>query len=241
MVALLRKEISGFLSSLIGYVVITVFLLMVGLFLWLFPDNVLDKGYADLDTLFMIAPWVFLFLIPAITMRSFAEEKRTGTIEMLLTKPLSTLQLILAKFFAGWILSLLSLLPTLIYYYSVYQLAEPVGNLDHGGILGSYIGLSLLSAVFVCIGLFASSLTENQIVAFITAVFFCFFLFIGFESIANFDLLGPLDTVMLKLGINEHYRSISRGVIDTRDIAYFTGLCALFILFTKSSIESRKW
>lgn len=241
--ALLKKEVSGFLSSLIGYVVIIVFLLMVGLFMWIFPGdmNVLDKGYADLDTLFLIAPWVFLFLVPAITMRSFAEEKRTGTIELLLTKPLSTWQLILAKFFSGWLLTLIALLPTIVYYITVYQLADPVGNVDKGGIIGSYIGLSLLSAVFVSIGIFASSLTENQIVAFILAVFLCFFIFIGFESIASFDLLGPLDNVMIKLGVNDHYRSISRGVIDSRDLIYFMGVCALFVILTRSVIESRKW
>lgn len=241
--ALLRKEINGFLSSLIGYVVIIVFLLMVGLFVWIFPGdmNLIDKGYADMDSLFLIAPWVFLFLVPAITMRSFAEEKRTGTIELLLTKPLSTLQLILAKFLSGWFLTLIAILPTVIYYITIYRLADPVGNVDQGGILGSYIGLSLLSAVFVSIGIFASSLTENQIVAFISAVFLCFFIFIGFESIASFDLLGPLDTMMIKLGINDHYRSISRGVIDTRDVAYFIGVCAIFVFLCKSVIESRKW
>ena len=241
--ALLKKEINGFLSSLIGYVVIIVFLLMVGLFVWIFPGdmNLLDKGYADMDSLFLIAPWVFLFLVPAITMRSFAEEKRTGTIELLLTKPLSTLQLILAKFFSGWLLTLIAIVPTIIYYVTIYQLADPVGNVDQGGILGSYIGLALLSAVFVSIGIFASSLTENQIVAFISAVFLCFFIFIGFESIASFDLLGPLDSLIIKFGINDHYRSISRGVVDTRDVAYFVGVCAIFIFLCKSVIESRKW
>ncbi len=241
--ALLRKEINGFLSSLIGYVVIIVFLLMAGLFVWIFPGdmNLLDKGYADMDSLFLIAPWVFLFLVPAVTMRSFAEEKRTGTIELLLTKPLSTVQLILAKFLSGWLLTLIAILPTIIYYVTIYRLADPVGNVDQGGILGSYIGLALLSAVFVSIGIFASSLTENQIVAFITAVFLCFFIFIGFESIASFDLLGPLDSLMIKVGINEHYRSISRGVIDTRDVTYFVGVCAIFIFLCKSVIESRKW
>jgi ABC-2 type transport system permease protein len=241
--ALLKKEISGFLSSLIGYVVIIVFLLMVGLFMWIFPGdmNLLDKGYADMDTLFLIAPWVFLFLIPAITMRSFSEEKRTGTIELLLTKPLSVTELIMAKFLSGWILTLISILPTIIYYFTIYNLADPIGNVDQGGILGSYIGLSLLSAAVVSIGIFASSLTENQIVAFITAVFLCFFIFIGFESIASFDLLGAFDSVIMKFGINEHYRSVSRGVLDTRDLVYFIGLCAIFILLTKASIESRKW
>ncbi|NNC82386.1 MAG: gliding motility-associated ABC transporter permease subunit GldF [Flavobacteriales bacterium] len=241
--ALLNKEINGFLSSLIGYVVIIVFLLMVSLFMWIFPGdmNVLDKGYAEMDTLFLIAPWVFLFLIPAITMRSFSEEKRTGTLELLLTKPLSVWQIILAKFFSGWLLTIISILPTVVYYFSIYNLADPIGNVDSGGILGSYIGLGFLSAGFVSIGIFASSLTENQIVAFILAVFLCFFIFIGFESIASFDLLGPLDSLMLDLGINEHYRSMSRGVVDSRDVLYFLGLCTVFLLLTKTSVESHRW
>lgn len=241
--ALYKKEIRGFLHSLIGYVVIIVFLLMTGLFMWVFPGemNTLDNGYAEMDTLFLIGPWVFLFLIPAITMRSFSEEKRTGTLEFLLTKPLTDTSLVLAKFFAGWTLSILSILPTLIYYLSLYQLAVPVGNLDNGGILGSYIGLAFLSGAFVSIGIFASSLTANQIVAFILAVFLCFFMFIGFESIASFDLLGSLDAFVIQLGMNEHYRSLSRGVIDTRDVTYFVGLIVIFILATRTGISARKW
>jgi ABC-2 type transport system permease protein len=241
--ALFKKEIGSFLSSLIGYVVIIVFLLLVSLFMWVFPGefNLLDKGTSDLDTLFLIAPWVFLFLIPAVTMRSFAEEKRTGTIEMLLTKPLTDMQLIMAKFFSGWTLVLIALVPTIIYYFSVHYLASPAGNLDNGGILGSYIGLAFLSASFVAIGIFASSLTENQIVSFIISVFLCFFVYIGFESIASFDLLGGLDSLMIQLGINEHYRSMSRGVIDTRDIVYFIAVIAIFLMLTRTSLESRKW
>lgn len=241
--ALYKKEVRGFLHSLIGYVVIIVFLLMTGLFMWVFPGemNTLDNGYAEMDTLFLIGPWVFLFLIPAITMRSFSEEKRTGTLEFLLTKPLTDTRLVLAKFLAGWTLSILSILPTLVYYLSLYQLAVPAGNLDNGGILGSYIGLVFLSGAFVSIGIFASSLTANQIVAFILAVFLCFFMFIGFESIASFDLLGSLDAFVIQVGMNEHYRSLSRGVIDSRDVAYFTGIIVIFVLATRTGISARKW
>jgi len=241
--ALLKKEISGFLSSLIGYVVMAVFLIVVGLFTWVFPGefNLLDRGYAELDTLFLIAPWVFLFLIPAVTMRSFSEERRTGTIELLLTHPITDTKLILGKMLAGWVLTLVAILPTVVYYFSVSHLAEPMGNLDNGGIIGSYIGLAFLSAAFVSIGTFASALTENQVVAFIIGVFLCFFVFIGFDSIASFDLLGGLDDLMIKLGINEHYKSMSRGVIDSRDVIYFFALCGVFFLLTKTSVESRKW
>ena len=243
MLALLRKEISSFLSSLIGYIVITVFLLINGLFLWIFEGefNILNLGYANLDGLFMIAPFVFLFLVPAITMRTFAEEKRTGTIELILTKPLTEFRIIMAKFLAGLILVLFSLLPTLMYVFSVYQLGLPKGNLDMGGIWGSYIGLLFLAASFVAIGLFASAISENQIVSFLVAVFFCGFLYIGFEFVYSLDLFGKVDLFIKSLGINEHYRSMSRGVLDTRDILYFLGVIALFLLLSKYFIERRKW
>ena len=243
MFALLRKEISLFLSSLIGYMVITVFLLVNGLFIWVFASdfNILDFGYANLDGLFMIAPFVFLFLIPAITMRSFADENRMGTIEMLLTKPLTDLQIVLAKYFAGVVLVIFAVVPTFFYLYSVYQLGLPRGNIDMGGMWGSYIGLFFLGASFVSIGLFASSLTSNQIVAFIVAVFLSLIVYVGFDFIYSLDLFGPIDLFVKSLGINAHYTSMSRGVIDTRDVIYFISLIGIFILLTKLSLESRKW
>ena len=243
MYTLLKKEISGFLNSVLGYVVIAVFLLVNSLFLWVFPleSNILDFGYANIDGLFTIAPFIFLFLIPAITMRFFAEEKKTGTIELLMTRPLSDLQVILAKYLAAFILVFISLLPTLIYYFSVYQLGFPKGNIDAGGMWGSYIGLLFLAASFVSIGIFSSSLTDNQIISFILAVVLSGFIYIGFEFIYNLDLFGQVDLLVKMLGISSHYASMSRGVIDTRDVVYFLSLIALFILFTKLSIESRKW
>ncbi|MBP5573205.1 MAG: gliding motility-associated ABC transporter permease subunit GldF [Bacteroidales bacterium] len=243
MYALFKKEISNFLSSLIGIMVIVVFLLVTGLFLWVFQSdfNLLSYGYANLDGLFILAPWVFLFLVPAVTMRSFAEENRTGTIEMLLTKPLSDWQIIFAKFLAGVVLVLLSLLPTAVYYFSVYRLGLPVGNLDSGGIMGSYIGLFLLSASFVAVGLFCSSVTNNQILAFILSVFLCGFLYIGFEFIFSLSLFGPIDLFIQRLGMSAHYSSISRGVVDTRDILYFLSVMALFLSMTKLVLSSRKW
>jgi len=239
---LFKKEIRAFLSSLIGYVAISVFLLLVGLFLWILPtdSNILSNGYAGLDSLFSLAPWVFLFLIPAITMRSFADEKKAGTIEFLLTKPLTDLQIILAKYFAGVTLVLFSLLPTLIYYYSIYKLGNPIGNIDSGGTYGSYIGLFFLASAFTAIGIFASSLSDNQIVAFILAVFLCFFCYIGFEY-AGMLASGKASSLILSLGINDHYTSMSRGVIDTRDVIYYLSLISVFILMTKTSLESRKW
>ena len=247
MYALLKKEISNFLSSLIGIMVIVVFLLITGLFLWVFQSdfNLLPYGssvaYANLDSLFIIAPWVFLVLVPAVTMRSFAEENRTGTIEMLLTKPLSDWQIIWAKFLAGVALVLLALIPTFVYYFSIYQLGLPKGNLDSGGIWGSYIGLFLLSSSFVSIGVFCSSLTNNQILAFILSVFLCGFLYIGFEFIYSLSLFGKVDLFIQQLGMNAHYGSLSRGVIDTRDVLYFFSVIVIFLSATKLVLASRKW
>ena len=243
MYALFKKEISNFLSSLIGIMVIVVFLLITGLFLWVFKSdfNLLMYGYANLDGLFILAPWVFLFLVPAVTMRSFAEENRTGTIEMLLTKPLSDWQIILAKFLASVALVLLSLIPTAVYYFSVYRLGFPMGNLDSGSIMGSYIGLFLLSSSFVAIGIFCSSVTNNQILAFILSVFLCGFIYIGFEFIYSLSLFGSIDLFIQRLGMAAHYSSISRGVVDTRDILYFVSVMALFLSMTKLVLASRKW
>ena len=243
MIALLRKEIANFFSSVIGYLVIIVFLLITGLFLWVFPVefNILDFGFAQMDGLFIIAPFVFLFLVPAITMRSFADEKRTGTIEMLLTKPLSDFKIVMAKFLAAFILLLISLLPTLTYFFSVYQLGYPQGNIDTGGAIGSYIGLLFLGSAFIAIGLFTSSITTNQIISFIFAVFISGFIFTGFDFIYELSIFGEFGLMIKSLGINEHYASISRGVIDTRDLIYFFSVISLFLVLTKLSLQSRKW
>ena len=246
MLTLYLKEIRSFLSSLIGYIAIGVFISLVGIFMWVIPSdsggsNVLDNGFANIDPLFFIAFWVYLFLIPAITMRSFSEEKKTGTIELLLTRPLTDLQLVLAKYFAGCTLVVVSLLPTLIYYYSVHLLGAPKGNIDTGGMWGSYIGLLFLGAGFVAIGVFASAIAENQVIAFIIALLLCFFLYIGFEFIAQSGLFGKYDAFFKGLGLNDHYVSMSRGVIDTRDALYFISVIALFNLLTKLVLESRKW
>lgn len=243
MFTLLKKEVNAFLNSLIGYIVLVVFLLVNGLFMWVFPldFNVLEYGYANIDGLFLLAPFVFLFLIPAITMRSFADEKKSGTIELLLTRPITDFQIILAKYFAGVVLVVLALLPTLIYFYSVYQLGYPKGNIDMGGTWGSFIGLLFLGSSFVAIGLFASSLTDNQIISFIVGAVLCAFTYIGFELIYGLSLFGSIDLFIKTLGINAHYAAMSRGMIDTRDVVYFFSLIGIFLLFTKLSLESRKW
>ena len=243
MYTLLKKEISGFFSSLTGYIVIIVFLIINSLFMWTFPgaNNVLDAGYATLDTLFTISPWVFLFLAPAVTMRMFADEKKSGTIELLLTRPLSDFQIIAAKYLAGLVLVLFSILPTLIYFYSVYQLGNPMGNIDTGGTWGSFIGLFFLAAIYVAIGVLSSSFTENQIVAFIVGMLLCFIVYIGFDYLSELTVFKSINGFVINLGINEHYKSMSRGVIDSRDMIYFVSAIAFFLLITKTILQSRKW
>jgi len=243
MLSIYFKELNHFFSSLIGYLAIGIFLLLTGLFIWVFKQySVLDYGYSTLEVLFYMAPRVLLILVPAVTMRSFAEEKNQGTMELLFTKPVKDFQIILAKFLAAYTLVVFSILPTLIYFYSVYQLGSPVGNIDTGGVWGSYIGLLFLGAAFVAIGIFMSALSSNQIVAFILTVATCAFAFWAFDLISWFDVFsGTLDHFIEQLGISAHYDSISRGVVDTRDVLYFLSIIFIFLLFTKTSIESRKW
>ena len=243
MFAIFRKEINGFFSSLTGYVVILVFLLVNSLFMWVFPGewNIFDNGYAGLDTLFLISPWVFLFLVPAVTMRMFSEEKRLGTIELIYSRPVTERGIIWGKYLASVVLVLMALLPGIVYYFSVYILGEPPGNLDKGATLGSFIGLFFLASVYASAGLFASSLTDNQVVAFLLAVVICFFLFTGFDSFAYLPFLKKLDEYVIMLGINEHYKSVSRGVIDIRDAAYFAAVAVIFTEATRLVLLSRKW
>ena len=243
MYSLFYKEITHFFSTLTGYLVIGVYLIANSLFLWVLPGNfnIPDNGYATLESLFIISPWIFMFLVSAVTMRMFADEKKLGTLELLLTKPISELQIVLAKYFAAVLLVLFSLLPTLIYFLSVYLLGNSMGNVDTGGTWGSYLGLFFLAAIYVSIGIFASSLTDNQIIAFIISVVLSLMFYIGFDAIGSIPLFSGIESVIGLLGISEHYKSISRGVIDFRDIVYFVGIASLFILFTRTVLQSRKW
>ncbi len=242
MLAILQKEIRSFLSSLIAYIVVAAFLLAIGLFMWIYKDtNALDYGAASLDTLFMMAPWVFIFLISAITMRSFAEEKKAGTIELLTTHPITDWQIILGKFFAGLALVVFALIPTLLYYYTIHKLGSPIGNIDTGAMWGSYIGLLFLGGCYVSVGLFASSLTDNQIVAFILSTFLCFISFSVMGQLSGSFGTGKLNYYIEWLGIDYHYQSISRGILDTRDIIYFVSFIALFLGLTNLSFGRRKW
>ena len=242
MMAIFSKEVKSFLNSLIAYIVISVFLISIGLLMWVFPEtNVFDYGYASMETLFSLAPYVFIFLIPAITMRSFAEEKKTGTMELLFTRPVTDWQVIFGKYLSALLVVLLALAPTLIYYIALYQIGNPVGNIDTPGVIGSYVGLVMLAAVFTSIGLFSSLLTENQIIAFIVGVFLCFILYTGFSSLAAIDVWGKSSLILEQLGILYHYNSVSRGLIDSRHIIYFLSCIASMLLLTKLMLEARKW
>lgn len=242
MYAVFKRELFSFLNSLMAYITIGIFLLACAMLLWFFPDtSILDYGYAELNGFFSLVPFLFMFLIPAITMRSFAEERREGTYVLLATRPISDGQIILAKYFSCVVLMLFALLPTLIYYYSIYQLGLPKGNIDSGAVIGSYLGLFLLGNAFTAIGIFASSITKNQVIAFAVAVFLCFFTFSGFDSLSKIFELQTLGNVLINLGISEHYQSISRGVLDTRDLVYFITFVLVFFGFTKLAIGGRKW
>jgi ABC-2 type transport system permease protein len=239
---ILVKEFNNFLNSLIAYIVIGVFLTAIGLLMWVFPEtSVLEYGYADMHTLFTLAPYVYIFLIPAITMRSFAEEKRAGTIELLLTRPLTDWDIILGKYLASFLLVVFSILPTLIYYFTIRGLGIPVNNVDTSGVMGSYIGLILLGGVFCSIGMLASSLTSNQIVAFISSAFLCFLFYTGFDSMAALNVWSAQALLIKQLGILLHYESMGKGLIDTRDLVYFFSVAFMFLLLTKVVIGSRSW
>jgi ABC-2 type transport system permease protein len=225
---------------MVAYVTIGVFLLVMGLFLWVFPESsILEYGYAGLDSLFSTAPYLFMFLIPAITMRSLAEERKEGTFEILATRPITDWQIVFGKYLACVVIVLFALLPTLVYYYSVYTLGTPQGNIDTGAVIGSYIGLFLLGGAFVAIGLFASGITGNQIIAFTIAVFLCFIAYSGLDSLSS--LLSLQSLGLQNFGINQHYQSISRGVLDTRDLVYFLSFIGLFLIITKTIVGGRKW
>lgn len=239
MFSIFNKEIKSFFGTLTGYIVVGIFLILTSLFLWVIPGeyNIPDSGYANIDGLFTIAPWLFLFLCPAVSMRAFAEEKQSGTWELLVTKPISKWEIVLGKYFASVVLVLIALIPTIIHYFVVSYLAEPVGNVDSGAFWGSFIGLIFLTFVYMAIGIFASSLSNNQIIAFVIAIVISFALFYGFDLIISFFDSGKSMDFIANLGINAHYKSISRGVIDSRDVVYFSIVSYLFLLFTQRKIS----
>jgi ABC-2 type transport system permease protein len=242
MFAIFIKEINSFLNSLIAYMVITAFLTFIGLNTWVFSDtSVLNFGYADMNTLFEFGPLAFLLLIPAITMKTFAEEKKEGTIELLLTRPLSDWDIILGKYFSSLGLVVVALLPTLIYYFSIYTLGNPPGNIDSAAVFSSYTGLLLLAAVFTGIGIFSSVITKNQVISFLICLILCYFLYDGIAQIASINIWSSNAPFIASLGLGYHYDALSRGLIDSRDVFYFISIIAIMLLLTHKILGSRKW
>ena len=238
MLAIFKKEFNSFFTSTIAYLTIGMFLLINGLFLWVFDDdfNILNAGFADLTSFFYLAPWILIFLIPAITMKTFADEFRSGTIEILKTRPITNVTLVLGKFFAILILLIIVLIPTFVYAYSIHELGNPVGNLDYGSISGSYLGLFLLASSFASIGIFTSTLSKNQVVAFLLGICMVFLLYFGFDATSS--LFGDCSYTIKLFGMNEHYKSISRGVIDSRDVLYFMSIIIFFLFVSKQKLTN---
>ena len=235
------KEINSFFSSIVGYVALLVFLIACGLFLWIIPQySILEYGYASLDRFFEIAPWLLLLLVPAVTMRSFADEFRTGTIEWLYTKPVTDIDIIVGKYLATLALIAFAILPTLIYVYTISVLSFPDIGLDTGAIIGSYIGLFCLAATFAAVGIFCSSLTANQVVGFLISLLACYLLYTGFEQLSKLPNFSEgIDYYLSMIGMEFHYDSISRGVVDSRDVVYFLSVIIFFVSLTRYSLNSR--
>ena len=234
-----KKELRQFFSSLTGYIVIIVFLLVNGLVLFVLRNNLLENGYATLDAFFLFAPWILLFLVSAITMRSFSEEFKTGTFELLQTRPIGSWQIVTGKFLGSLAVAFIALIPTLVYYFVINHLASTTG-IDSGAAAGSYLGLLLLTAVFTSIGICISSFTTNSVVAFILALVACVLFYYGFTTISELPVFqNGADYYIEMIGIRFHYESISRGVIDTRDVIYFLSLIVFFLLLTRQNLGRR--
>lgn len=240
MYSIYKKEILSFFNSLIAYIVIGIFLTVIGLYMWVIPDTVFDLAVADMSLLFLVSPYVFLFLIPAITMRSFSEEKKSGTLELLLTRPITEWQLVIGKTLAALTIVVIALIPTLVYFYTIYQLGNPVGNIDAAGVVGAYIGLILLAAVLTAVGTFASSLTDNQIISFISALFFGWVLLEGVGYLGQL-IGGDLGLMIGGFGLSYHYAALSKGVLDVYNLVFLLSGVALFMSATRLVIQSRKW
>jgi ABC-2 type transport system permease protein len=235
-----KKELNQFFSSLTGYITIILFLLINGIFLFMLNDSsIFEYGYASLDKFFELAPWILMFLVPAITMRTLSDEFKAGTYEILKTKPLSSVQIVLGKYFSILIVLVLAILPTLVYIITIRSLSAQ-GGIDSGGIAGSYIGLFLLAAVFAAIGLCCSGFTNNPVVAFLISTFSCLLLYFGFNALSRLPFFeNGADYYIEMLGIDFHYRSISRGVLDSRDLIYFLSVIFLFLMITVKNLRRR--
>ena len=242
MISILQKEVAAFLNSMIAYIIIVLFLVIMGMFMWVLPDtSILNYGFAEMNSLFSTAPFIFMFVIPAITMRMFAEEKKTGTIELLMTKPVSDWDIIIGKYLSSVFLVALVLLPTIAWYFAIYELGSPIGNIDTAGVIGSYLGLFLLGAVFSSIGIFASSITDNQIVSFIVGVFICYIFHSGLTALSSLPFWGSWAETVDSVGVSYHYNAMSKGLIDSRDVFYFLSVIFVMLSSTQVVLGSRKW
>jgi len=242
MFSIYKKEIASFLNSFIAYMVMMVFVTFIGLFMWIFPEsNVMDIGFSDMETLFSFGPMAYLLLIPAITMRTFAEEKKDGTIELLLTKPLTDWQIILGKYLASFSLVAVALVPTLVYYFSVFSLGNPVGNIDSAAVFSSYIGLLLLGGVFTAIGIVSSAMSSNQLLSFIISLIVCYFFYDGINRIASLDLWDGSFKFFNQFSLSYHYDALSKGLIDSGNLVYFVSVATLMLVITNLILGSRKW
>lgn len=242
MYAIFIKEVRLYFSSVIAYLSMAIFFVVIGLNVWVFPGNVFEFGYASLAAYFNLAPWVLIFLIPALCMRLISEEYKEGTLEVLATQPVTDLGIVIGKFGAAGLLWLLTLLPTLIYLFCIRALDMDTATADTGAMIGSYIGLFLLGSAFVAISLFASAISRNQVAAFLIGVLLCYFFYNAFFQLSQIPAFtGKWDYIIQSIGMGAHYEALSRGVVDSRDIIYFLSLIGLFILLTKVTLESRKW
>lgn len=234
MFAIFKREVRSFFTSPIGYLIVGSFLLLNGLFLWVFKGdyNIFDYGFADLGNFFLLAPWIFVFLVPAITMKSFSEERKMGTLELLLIKPISIGKLVSGKFLGAFLLCIIAIVPTVVYVFAISDLGVIEGNYDLGVVLGSYFGLLFLIAAYTSIGIFASTLSDNQIIAFIVGILLCFLIFNGFDAVSSLFANGETQQMVQGFGAKSHFDSIARGVMDTRDLVYFISLTALFLYLT---------
>ncbi len=240
MISIFKKELRVFFNSLIAYVVIAVFLLLTSLIFWLYPgSNILDFGFADMTSFFTICPYVFLFLVPAVSMKMFSEEFKTGTIELLFTKPLFSFQIVLGKFLATLLIVIIALIPTLVYYLSLYVLGNPVGNIDSAAVVGSYFGLVFLAGSFVAIGIFSSTLTNNQIIAFVFAAIISYFFYDGITQASSL-LPSGLAYIVSNIGLSFHFESLSRGVLDTRDMIYFVSFIIVFLVLASYILDRKR-
>jgi len=235
-----KKELNQFFSSLTGYIAIILFLLVNGIFLFVLDDsNIFDYGYASLDSFFTLAPWILMFLVPAISMRTISDEFRSGTFEILKTRPLTSWQIVWGKFLSVLLVIFIVIIPTIIYVFTIKALSAN-GEIDSGGLAGSYLGLILLAAVFASISLCCGSFTSNSVVAFLMSVFFCLLIYYGFSALSRLSVFqGSADYYIEMLGIDFHYRSISRGVVDSRDLVYFASLIFLFLSITVYKFQKK--